>query len=110
VIDYAPEIKDARMAVVRDALVGGKIELLEGRYVLARIPLGTGVVRDGTLSFGVSEGVATMKGAPTDARFIDYYAQTVADGLRVGVDVLLDEDTILVGQTVRVISATIKHA
>lgn len=108
-INYSTDIKHDRMKVVRDALVGGRIELLQDKYLLARVPLGDGKVEDDLLTFGVSEGIATDSGRPTDGRFIDYYGNVVADGLVVGIDIDLDGDRVEVGQTVRIISATVRH-
>jgi len=110
VIEYAPDIKTARMAVVRDALVGGRIELMQGKYTLARVPLGASKIEGPLLTFGMSEGIATVAGEPDAAQFVDYYGNTIVDGLVVGVDVTIDEDAIDVGQTVRVVSATLRHA
>jgi hypothetical protein len=109
-IDYSDDIKTARLQVVRDALVGGRLELLQGKFMLARVPLGVGTIETDELSFAMSEGIATMKGQPEAARFIDYYGNTVADGLEVGTDVVLDADSLEVGQTVRIISAIVRHA
>lgn len=109
-IEYAPDIKSARMKVVADALVGGRLELLQGRFLLARIPLGTPRVSGPALEFAMSDGIATVDGKPDAARLIDYYGNTVVDGLLVGTDVVLDEDRLEVGQTVRIVSAALRHA
>ena len=108
-IDYSDAIKTERMGVVRDALAGGRMELLQDKFLLARIPLGNGTVEGAELSFAVSEGAAMLGGTPTAARLLDYYGRIAAEGLVVGVDVLMDDENISAGQTVRVLSCVIRH-
>jgi hypothetical protein len=110
VIDYAPEIKAARLAVVRDALIGGRLALYESGELLASVPLGAGAVEGDKLEFATSEGIAISRGRPDAAQLLNVDGLPVVDGLTVGIDVELDADAVEVGQTVHVVSAVIRHA
>jgi hypothetical protein len=109
-IDYADEIKAARMRIVRDALAGGALELLEDGNVVARIGLNQAVLIGSVIEFATSDGTALTDAEPSAARMVGDSGSVVVRSLDIGTDVILDDDTIKAGQTVRILSAVLRHA
>lgn len=112
-IEYTAEIKAARMSVVAAALSGGALELFEGPRLIARVPLTSGTVEGAELSFGVAEGLGITDGDADRAQLVGPDLSPVATGLSVGVlrgDVRMDSTDVRAGQTVRIISAVLRHA
>jgi hypothetical protein len=109
-IDYSDAIKAARMSVVRTALAGGSLELLEGDTVLARIPLQQPVLIGSEITFAMSEGYCQEGGYPDSARMVTNDGQVAVKSMQIGTDVALDQDRVQSGQSVRMLSAVLRHA
>jgi hypothetical protein len=113
VIEYHPDVKTARMGVVRDALVGGRLELLADGVIVAAVPL-AGTVADDVLTFEVpTEGLGVANGYADAARMVSADGTPIVTKLTVSEvlgDVVLDSLAIRYGQTVRIMWASLRHA
>lgn len=114
-IRYAVAIKSARLAVVRDALNGGAIEILSAagsRLAIVDLEPMSGHVVGGVLKlsdfprFAMAEG----SGVAAAARLLDSPGKVVGDGLTVGAkdaDIILDNINIEAGNVVKIVEAEI---
>jgi hypothetical protein len=121
-INYTVAIKNARLAVVRDAIdagsSAGKLRILDftETTVLVEVPFAdpSGVVANGVLTFTIPliEPVALETGTAARATLVTSANALVADGLTVGTasaDVILNSTQINAGQPVTIIDATLVH-
>lgn len=111
-VNYAVGIKRRRMEIVRDALAGGRLYLLERQRKLCDIPLADGEVEGDALSFPVAESIAMYTGRPDNAVMMSADGQIIVFGLTVGdiaKDIEIDPPIITEGRTVRLISAKLRH-
>ena len=122
-IVYANDVKDDRMAAVRDQIdagaAAGKLEIGDAGFstVLATIeladPCGTVASQALTLTMPQSDTNADATGTAAEARIRDSDNNDVITGLTVGTaatDVVLDSVSITAGQTITINSAVITHA
>lgn len=121
---YTTAVKNARMTAVRDQIdLGAGAGVLQigttgMGTVLAEITLNdpSGTVTNGILTlsgFPKSDTSANATGVAAAARIRDSAGTDVITGLTVGTsaaDIILDNTSINVGQTVTINSATITHA
>jgi len=125
---YSTEIRNARLVVVRDALHGGRIEILSDAGVrLAVIDLDkvSGDVMSGSLLFSgfPKFAMAESTGLPYVARLVSATGAVVREGMTVGVhipatatapaksfDIAIENANIQIGNVVKLERAEIRHA
>jgi hypothetical protein len=121
-VNYAEALKDARLAVTRDQLNGGTLEIGTAgfREVVARFRLGTpcAEISEGELVCGgmPKRAMATNKGPAAEARFVNAAGVVLIDGLTVGdendedveVTIAPDKD-VKQGQSVELMGVRIIH-
>jgi hypothetical protein len=110
-VRYSLPVKQARLRVTAEFIQGGSLVLLtEGRRELAWIGVDAVTVEGDELRFAVPlEGRAKSRGRAVMAEIRHPTVGLVADELAVGQDVTLDNDSLVEGQTVRVLDARIRH-
>lgn len=108
---YSLAVKQARLRATAEFILGGSLVLLtEGRRELASIAIWRVTVQTDELHVAVPlEARAQIRGRAVTAEIRHPVAGLVADELVIGKDVLLDNDSLVEGQTVRVLEARIRH-
>lgn len=117
-IKYATGVRDARLRIVRDALDGGKLEILSAdgeRIVEIELERRSGAVIDGVLLFNgfPKHGMAIHKGRPSIGMLKDKYGTTVAHGLSVdtkNADIVLRHLDVEVDNVIKIERAEIRHS
>jgi hypothetical protein len=123
-VTYTTAVKNARLTAVEVAIdAGGGVGRLEigtaaMASILCTIPFNatSGTVSGGVLTFTgfpKSDTNAANSGTAAAARIRTYAATDIVTGLTVGTsatDIVIDNTTIVAGQTITVNSATITHA
>ncbi len=108
---YSSPVKQARLLVTAQYVQGGSLVLLtEGRRELAWLAIErVDVVGDELIIAGPLEARAKTRGRAVSAEIRHPSIGPVCDDLLVGKDVLIDNDSLVEGQTVRVLDARIRH-
>ncbi|HSW33433.1 MAG TPA: hypothetical protein VLH36_07435 [Steroidobacteraceae bacterium] len=108
---YSLAVKQARLRATAEFIQGSSLVLLtEGRRELASIGISLVTVETDELQVAVPlEARATGRGRAVTAEIRHPVTGLVADELAIGKDVLLDNDSLVEGQTVRVLDARIRH-